>query len=271
MAKPMPVAPEYLRANVAGKPFGVDRDAKMIRGYVVAQLGPFKSEGRGEFDVKSLQSIVALGNEAAKGLKVRFAHPDMSNDGIGKFLGRANNFVMDKAKDARTGKLVPAVRGDLHFSDSAFHTPTGDLATYVMDLAASDADALSSSLVLKANEEFRREKDGTFTLGPDGEPLPPLWRPTELHASDIVDTGDAVDGLLSAGQVPWASLWQGASLLDAIFLGQSRDVIHARCLMWLDRYLQRKFGPPPPPPTTPRLDARRARLDELRAMSTNRA
>src|SRR5262245_5501711 len=194
----------WLRAGVAGKPEGVDRAAGMLRGYVVAQLGPFKSDGRGEFDDKSLEMIVELGNAAPKGLKSRLGHPTLSEDGIGKHLGRSRDYRMGKALDARTGKMVKAVRGDLVFDSSAHDTPHGDLAGYIMNLAESDPLALSSSLVLETDQVMRLEEDGTPKLGPDGEPLPPLWRPTKLHASDIVDTGDAVDGLLSAGELAQA-------------------------------------------------------------------
>src|SRR5262245_4116304 len=193
-----PLEPRWLRPQFSGRPVGVDREtgAGVLRGYVVAQAGPFKSEGRGEFDRQALAEIVRMGNEAPRGIKSRFTHPDMSSDGLGKFLGRSQGFSLAAAADAR-GKRVQAVRADLHFDPSAHDAPGGDLAGYVMRLAESDPDALSSSLVLHADREQRLEPDGrTPTRGPDGEELPPLWRPTRLHASDIVDTGDAVDGLL---------------------------------------------------------------------------
>src|SRR5262245_47179916 len=104
---------------------GVDRDNAILRGYVVAQLGPFKSEGRGEFDQKSLDAIESLGGNAPKGLKSRLDHATMSDDGSGKFLGRALNFRMATALDVRTGKKVPAVRADLHFDKTALDTPPG--------------------------------------------------------------------------------------------------------------------------------------------------
>src|SRR5262249_40131778 len=148
----------------------------------------------------ALREIVRLGNASRGGLKARFTHPDMSSDGLGKFLGRARDFTLGTAVDARTGMTVSAGPADLHFDPSAPQTPSGDLAKYVMDLAESDPAALSSSLVLRADEEYRLRKDGTRETDAEGNDLPPLWRPTQLMASDIVDTGDAVDGLLSAEQ-----------------------------------------------------------------------
>lgn len=278
----MPVEPGWQRSLATGRPVGVDRKGNILRGYVLAQEGPFKTPGRGEFDLAGLREIVRLGNARPSGLKARFTHPDMSNDGLGTFLGRAKRLSLGEARDDRTGKAVAAVRGDLHFDQTALDTPPKGgkpLGQYVLDLAESDPDALSSSLVLQANEEFRRQKDGTLATDDDGNELPPLWRPTALHASDIVDTGDAVDGLLSASLsvegFPLEQLWQGARLLDGVFEGQSRAAVEARCLAFLHRYLDRKFqlsgsGPggeyggggfaDPAPVPTPRLDKYAVRL-----------
>lgn len=266
----MKTQPDWLRASIKSPPIGVDREKNILRGYVIAQAGPFKSDGRGEFDRAALEAIERLGNARSGGLKSRFTHPDMSNDGLGKFLGRAHNLRMDKAKDARTGKTVDAVRGDLHFDKTSLDTPPEGgkpLGIYVMELAESDPDALSSSIVVEADQEYRRNKDGTLSTDDDGNELPPLWRPTALHASDIVDTGDAVDGLLSANididRLPLSVLWKGSQLLDAVFLDQSREVIEARLAAYVARYLDRKFGEQPPTAPTPALDARRQRMEAM--------
>ena len=37
--------PDWLATQSAGKPVGVDREAKIIHGYVVAELGAFKTPG----------------------------------------------------------------------------------------------------------------------------------------------------------------------------------------------------------------------------------
>jgi hypothetical protein len=193
----------------------------------------------------------------------------MSNDGLGKFLGRSRDLRMDKATDARTGKTVHAVRGDLYFDKTALDTPPEGgkpLGLYVMDLAESDPDALSSSIVVVADQDYRLDKDGTPQKDKDGNPLPPLWRPTELHASDIVDTGDAVDGLLSANidieRLPLSVLWKGSQLLDAVFLDQPRDVVEARLQAYISRYLTRKFGEVETV-ATPSLDERRQRMEAM--------
>jgi hypothetical protein len=243
---------DWLRVNVSNQEIGVDREKAVISGYVVAQEGPFKSEGRGEFDQKSLSQIVTLMRKSPKGLKSRFAHPSLSSDGIGKHLGRVKNPRMGTVKVMRDGvaTLLHAVRGDLHFDPTALEEPPGGgkpLGIYVMDLAESDPDAISSSLVLSKTEELRTDpKTKRPLLQASGEPLPPLWRPTALHASDVVDTGDAVDGILSAQLsiegLPDELVRRASELLSKAFPGASREVISARIDAWKANYLSWRFG-----------------------------
>lgn len=238
----MPAQPAWLRVNFTGRPVGVDRKANRLLGYVVAQEGPFKSDGRGEFDPQALQMILDLFRQKPNGLKARFEHPSASGDTLGKFLGRSVSPSLDRATN-RAGQTVLAVRADLQFDATAFDTPNGNLAKYVMDLAESDPDAISSSLVLATDKVYRVNPDNTPMCDAAGDELPPLWRPTKLHASDIVDEGDAVDGLLSAdGDWTRVALAKGAELLDKVFAGQPRDVILARGQAWLARYLDLRFG-----------------------------
>lgn len=252
----MPLEPRWERCGVSGS-VQVDRVNKVLRGYVVAQRGPFKSKGRGEFDDHALGLIVSLMAAVPAGLKSRFSHPTESDDGLGKFLGRVKNPRIDGDR----------VRGDLHLDPTSFETPSGNLGDYVLSLAESDPDALSSSLVLQAKKETRRNPDGTIMVDGDGYQLPPVWRPTKLHASDVVDTGDAVDGILSADAagvdvdgLPLGALWRGAELLDQVFDGQTREVVAARCQAWLLRYLDGKFGAESNPVPDDEIRRRRARI-----------
>jgi len=230
---------KWLRAESTARPVKVDREAKMIRGFVVAQQGEFKS-GRGEFDGKSLRAIKQLMSGKPAGLKSRFTHPTLSNDGLGYYLGRARRPWMDTMTVG--DQEVEMVRADLEFSETAFNTPNGDLASYVMDLTEKDADAISSSLVLQTDEEWRLDKKtGRPMLDESGRQLPPLWRPTVLHASDIVDTGDAVDGLLSAklsiDGLPDEIVRKGAELLRAQFAGKPRAFVESHLSAWCERVL----------------------------------
>lgn len=250
--------PDWLRANVVSKGVGVDRDKAVIRGVILAEEGPFKSAGRGEFDRKAIRSIVKMANERPGGLKSRFTHPDLSNDGLGKFLGRYKDVRSDtvlrpggkneRGEDTQVERLV--ARGDLHFDATALDTPPDGgkpLGLYVMDLADSDPDAFGTSLVLQVNEEWRLDKQGKPLKDEKGDDLPPLWIPTKLHANDVVDEGDATHAFLSADMLaglPDAIVRQGCELLDAQFGGQSREVVESRLTAFVDRYLNHRFGEP---------------------------
>lgn len=225
----LPPKPNWLRATFKSAPVGVDREAKAIRGYVVAEAMVIK-DGRGELDSLSLDSIVKLMQLDRGGVKSRFTHPTLSNDGLGTFLGRAKNARRD-------GNLV---RADLFFNPVAFEVdvPQGGkkMAPYIMDLTETDPAALASSLVLMVDEEPKLDKKGN----PTGEP--PLWRPTEIHASDIVDEGAATNSMLSADGLPDELVRRGSELLDVAFKNLSREVVKERCTAWLNRYLEHRYG-----------------------------
>lgn len=218
----------------------VDHKNKIIYGYVVAQEGHFKSHGRGQFTLEGLQRIVTLINAEKKGLKVRFTHPSLSEDGLGKFLGRATNARIDEVIDHRQ-QLVRCVRADLHFNSTSFKEPPNGgrpLGPYVMELADTDPDALSSSLAIRELEQREvLNEDGTRKKDEAGNTLPPIWIPLALHASDIVDTGDAVDGLLSA-ELPDAAVREGCALLNRVFSDEPIEVVKSRLEAWTKRYLQ---------------------------------
>lgn len=240
---------DWLRVRSSGA-IGVDRETNVLRGYVVALSGPFKAR-RGEFDERSLSQIVHLMSANEAGTKSRLSHPSLSGDGIGSFLGRAKNPRLSTATVARNGQKIdiPAVRADLHFDPTAFETPKGNLAKYVMDLAESDPEALSSSLVLKSTKEDRLDEKKRPVRDDKGEVLPPLWRPTAIHASDIVDTGEAVDGLLSAdGLLPDTVVRLGSELIDEAFPDAARDVVEARLNAWVAEYLTARYGDAETPP-----------------------
>ena len=275
---------QWLRATPASRSeesqrIGVDREARVLRGYVVAQAGPFKDR-RGEFDEQALTDVVRLMRLNKFGTKSRFTHPNLSDDGLGKFLGRAKSPRLDQVRTA-DGKTVSAVRADLHFSATAGEgNPHGNLAEYVMRLAEEDADAMSSSLVLQVKQEHRLEPDGTRKKDAAGTPLPPLWRPQSIHASDIVDTGDAVDGLLAASLgpefaaeldlLPDGIVRQATALIDQQFPGADRAELEARLTRFLARYLDYRFGQTPPDEHDPRTSPERTedglRLRRLRRL-----
>lgn len=245
----IPTKPEWLKVGVKSNDVGVDRENKVIRGMVMAQEGTFlESDPRGRFNAKSIKKLVSMGRKNSQGLKSRFTHPSLSSDGLGSFLGRVKNIRQDTVTVKRDGEITPllAMRGDLHLAEAAFSSPRGNLGDYVLDLAEEDSDALSSSLVLQPQEIEELDSDGKPLLDEaTGEPLPPLWMPISLHASDIVDEGAAVDGLLSAvgaGELRDDVVRQGFALLSGFLPGQPREVVEARLQSWMDKALSMRFG-----------------------------
>jgi len=150
------------------------------------------------------QTADAINAIGAAGIKSRFTHPGLSGDGLGSFLGRAKNAVVD-------GDVV---RADLHLATSAHDTPDGDLASYVMKLAAEDPEAFGTSIVFRhdstAENQFYEENSTVETWNePDGrersrqvfkspDPLNvdnlPHARLKSLRAVDVVDEPAANPG-----------------------------------------------------------------------------
>lgn len=155
---------------------GVDRDANVIFGVVLAQAGLFKTL-RGRFDQESLRLIVERMRDNDSGTPCHFRHPTPANpDPLGFFLGRLLAPRLDRDR----------VRADLHLDRSALNsavfgtTPPG---LYIMGLIESDSRACEMSLVMKVEKKNER-----------GVPGPPLWLPTLVDSADCVDSGDAVRG-----------------------------------------------------------------------------
>ncbi len=191
-----------------------DEESRIVYGRVVAELGHFKSRGRGQFTMESLQKIVELGNSLKNGLRSRWRHPGLSDDGLGKFLGRDKNFRLDGNK----------VRSDFTIAKSAMKPPPDGGGTpygkYILELSKDDPEALSSSLVLEYKSEYLKNADGSRKKDAEGNDEPPVWIPTTLHAIDVVDTGDAVhSGFLSADQDSENNnlVRRGAELINSYF------------------------------------------------------
>ncbi|MCX7428865.1 MAG: hypothetical protein NTW96_24970, partial [Planctomycetia bacterium] len=233
-----------LRANPTSRAvdIGVDRDEQIIRGVIVAEEGPFR-DGRGEFDAAGIRAIRDLMARVPGGLKSRFSHPTLFDDGLGKFLGRMQSPRLVTVW--RGGKQVSAVRADLHLSDTAFDAnPNGNLGGYLLDLAEEDPEALGASLVLNSDQEYRLDARGRRLLGDNGEPFPPLWKPTKLYNCDVVDEGAATRAFLGFTSTTSARDFEqmAARLLDQAFPFIAPDVLESRCKAWIGRYLDLRFG-----------------------------
>ena len=182
--KPKPDS-HWLRAGISGKPVAIDRTARVLRGYVVAQKGPFKSEGRGEFDdflMPALQRTIAFEevHEVAVlvAQKLHFDMASAANElfekdirnterGLGLALGLLDRFV----------ELIGLV-GDAHASAAAPHRRLDDdgKAELLGELARL---RLGLDPVVAAGEDrhlgFLRETPGrdTVLLSQDESPLAP--------------------------------------------------------------------------------------------------
>ncbi len=179
-----------MRADSTGSLVGVDNDANVLRGFVVAQMGPFKTK-RGAFNFNSLKCIVRLANSAPGGLRSNLDHPEQGKSRrLGGHLGRARNFRIDGDK----------VRADLHFDPVANAVPIGGgrpHAEFVKSLATTDAHAIGASLVLSSTQTLDRDSAGRPRRDADGSLALPIWNPTALAAVDLVAEPDAsVCGLL---------------------------------------------------------------------------
>lgn len=151
--------------------------AGVLRGVSLATVG----EALGHemwLDATTIEQITEQANTET-GLKSRFTHPGMCDDGLGRMLGRIHDVEM------RGEKAI----GNLHFVKSAYDTPDGDLASYVQMLVAEDPSAAGLSIV------FEHDAEGE-SLFRDANPQSPDERNTrnyrhvrlkELRAADIVD------------------------------------------------------------------------------------
>ena len=142
-----PAGPVLLRSAGAFKTakLQVDRDAGVIRGVSVIRKGPALGHGF-QVDGTMLQQVADQINAKPKGVKSRLTHPGIPNcggsDGIETLLGRVSNARVDGDQ----------VLGDLTFGKYASRSPSGDLASYVMDVADEDPEIAGMSIVFEPDE-----------------------------------------------------------------------------------------------------------------------
>lgn len=249
MPKTMPVQPDWMKVQRQGLPRytapqginRVDRESHTITGYVVAEEGEMK-DGRGFFSRRSIEKLIELGKSDA-GIKMRFQHPDMSDDGLSKFLGRGKNL---RPFETKAGRLLAIA--DAELSEAAAKSPAGDLRDYVETLAETDPDAFGTSIVAKfdwfdkSGRQLTREQMNQYWENMPGQVE---WIPTELHASDVVAEGNAVTSFFpveSLSALPDGLIHQATAGLDQLFAGQPREVVETRCMAFLKRYVDNRYG-----------------------------
>lgn len=220
---------------------GGDFGAGIIRGASLIARGEALGHGMWIDNTMLKQVESAVRDTGDKGTKGRFTHPGMSSDGLGKALGRWKNGRVD-------GDVT---RADLHFYQSAHHTPDGDLAEYVMDLAEEDHGAFGVSIAFDPDfgEEDRfiaenEDAKGNFVSpDKDNEGNLPHARLAELVAADCVDEPAAnPSGLFHRGDelagignrvLSWCFGLSDAAP-DALEIGIDPD----RLRQFVQRYLQ---------------------------------
>ena len=160
----------------------IDRELGIIQGVTIVRIGPAKGHN-GFVDRTFLLQIVDNAASKPAGIKARFGHPNMCSQALGTYLGRFKNY-------SYSGDLVKA---DLHLDDTAKSTPSGDLYSYVLDMAEKNPDMFGASIVFEIGESIFLEEEV------DGEKIEKeYFRLKELRATDIVDEPAATDGLFSA-------------------------------------------------------------------------
>lgn len=162
---------------------GIDRsEGNIIFGASVIELGEVNDDRPWIVDQRTLEQVVEFGSRPQRGLKAKFTHPNMSNDGLGTHLGYWKNFRIDGSR----------VRADLHISDSAFKSPKGDLGGYVLALAEEDPEAFGVSVSTRIDfAAMGIDEAGNPVEEAEGD-LP--LRFAALRSADFVDEPAATRG-----------------------------------------------------------------------------
>ncbi len=164
----------------------IDRQAGIIYGVTIAQEGPAK--GHGAFiDRTFLLSIVDNAATKPAGIKARFGHPNMCSTALGSYLGRFKNY-------SYSGNSVKA---DLYLDETSKNSPSGDLYSYVLDMAEKNPDMFGASIYFQtADSVIQKEEIDGKTITKE------YFRLLDLRGTDIVDEPAATDGLFSATTFP---------------------------------------------------------------------
>lgn len=208
----------------------VDAKARTINGAKAIQEGPLNAGDARPYkvDETSMNQLVALVNASQTGAKMRFAHPNMSRDGMGRHLGRATNARIVTPDDGSPRYV--AIDARLH--ESASRSPSGNLAQHVLDMATEAPEDFGLSIAPLLDSEAMNK------IEPDEQGLVPI-RLKALRAIDFVDEPAATSGglfALDSGDLPDLPA-QVTRILDTFFADSPAEVIRSRFGEFLTRYL----------------------------------
>ena len=209
----------------------VERESRTILGAKAMQIGPLAAGDARPWkvDATTLSQLRDLVNAKQGGVKMRFAHPNMSRDGMGRHLGRATNArVVEDSQGAY-------VAVDARLADPSLGKRTGDMVDHVLALAQQAPEDFGLSIAPILDHEAMKR------IEPDENGLRPI-RLQSLHAIDFVDEPAATrGGLFSLASSDVADLPARATdLLDTFFAESPADVIRARFGEFLERYLSNR-------------------------------
>ena len=226
---------------------GIDKENGVIRGAAIVTKGEAKGHNM-QIDDTMLNQVVELGNKSQLGIKSRFGHPNMSSDALGTFLGRTTNFHRD-------GDIV---RADIKLDKSAYETPNGNLAKYVMDIAESDPAAFGTSIVFSGKHEELRNNNGEIQQDANGNAIV-LARCEKLYAADVVDEPAANSGFFSDTVMPSAEM---TTFLDKLL---TRPDAVAKIQSFLNRYIENESNLEQENKEPDIMDLKKLTIEELKA------
>lgn len=229
----MPPQDYQLRTMATAEVGRVDRDKHKIFGIAVLQAGRVNDSRQLLIDDATLAKVVELGNGGTRKLKARWTHPNMSSDGLGKYLGRWSNFRL--SDDGQT------VLADLQLAEIAFKQIDPEMGmsrgAWVLEMAEKEHDAFGVSLAPSKMDSAAMEREE------DDDGYQP-YRPLKLEAVDVVDSPAGTRGGLFGGMsLSVESAPRVATeVLNQLFPDAEPEVVKARALGFLDKYLLSRFG-----------------------------
>jgi len=232
MIASLPSVEQFRTTPVRGLPESarVDHSRRTILGIKAMEVGPL-NEGDSrpwKIDETTLKQAQQFATAKNGGVKMRFAHPNMSRDGMGRHIGRATNarIVTDN------GAPYLAVDATLNAKGGQ---RTNDMVTHVLDMAENAPEDFGVSLAPLVDHAAMDK------IEPDENGLVPV-RLKGLSAIDFVDEPAATrGGLFDLHSDELQDLpAQATNLLDTFFASASPDIIRQRFGEFLDTYLRNR-------------------------------